>query len=272
MLVCSLSFSKILERGIFMSFVSNIQFSINRKQEELLASGYIRENKIKIPKALETLVAQFFRSLNEFGAKEWSKYIGPVGSEPPLPPNMGEILDSKSPFIEGKTVQETSMLTLIPKTVNGKLFTLNYLSQLIQEPKIGNQTKYRYYSQDVKEELGSKSVDKSYWALMTRDVIPNSRRKSYDEQKELVQSYAQKSNSAYTLPPTLGAVTSILMEHVVSGKKLYSSNPSIYTRCLEKVNNQWTVAIGGFAAGGLFISNSLPWGSGSIGVGVWRKF
>ena len=205
-----------------------------------------------------------------FGAEKWNKYFGNVGVEPPLPPNIESILNSPCLFWPAKKVFETHLLILVPATVNGKPLTLNSLQELIQNPKEGHKTQYGYYHDYVKNELGNQSTS-SHWVLMTRDVIPDSRNKSYEDQKKLVAIHVQKSGQPYELPTTIDVVTCILMEHVQTGVKLYSDNPLTYTRCQEKVDkNQWPVAIGGFAAGGLDVL-SFWLDSADDGVGGSRK-
>lgn len=81
-----------------------------------------------------------------FGKVLWEKYIGDVGTEPPLPSNIHEILQSPCPFFPGKNVYETHLLMLIPQTVNGKSLTLNYLEGLVKRPKQGSVTQLRDYS------------------------------------------------------------------------------------------------------------------------------
>ena len=206
-----------------------------------------------------------------FGAAEWEKYFGAVGEEPPLPKDIVQILKSTCPFFPGKTVEETHLLTLIPQTVNGKPLTLDTLEELIKSPqKGGHATQYRNYSEYVKKELGAKSFA-SHWVLMTRDVIPDSRNKSYDEQKALVRRHAEQSGISYELPTALKAATAILMHHVRSGERLYSDSPYTYTRCIEKVDrDKWPLAIGGFASGGLAVIHGLADHVHS-GVGCLRK-
>ena len=108
-----------------------------------------------------------------FGASQWNKYFGDVGVEPPLPANIKEILTSPCPFWPSKSVGETHLLVLIPKTVDGQPFTLNSLGKLIKSPKSGGYaTKYRAYTTPVTTMCGKKSVSESYWVLMTRDILP----------------------------------------------------------------------------------------------------
>ena len=108
-----------------------------------------------------------------FGKKEWEKYFGDIGEEPPLPANIERILNEPCSFWPGKKVKETHLLVLIPNEVNGKPFTMNYLGKLIQRPKSGHSTKYMDYSNHAKEAVGDKSYP-SHWVLMTRNIIPGS--------------------------------------------------------------------------------------------------
>ena len=204
-----------------------------------------------------------------FGKAKWEKYFGDIGTEPPLPHNIEQILNRACIFYPGKKVRDTHLLVLIPQAVNGKAFCLDSLKELIKSPKTGSKTDYRYYEDYVKNELGAKSTS-SHWALMTRDVIPDSRSKTYDDQKTLVASHASRSGIPYELPTALDAATAILMEHVQTGNRLYSSDPLTYTRCQEKVNkNQWPAAIGGFSSGGLYVNDSWR---GFRGVACVQKF
>jgi hypothetical protein len=107
---------------------------------------------------------------------------------------------------------------------------------------------------------------------MTRDVIPESRNKSYDDQKALVQKHAQRSKIPYELPKALEAATAILMHHVETGEKLYGENPWTWTRCQERVDTTWTVAIGGFSSVGLSVYSPDYWhGDLDGGVGCLRR-
>ena len=131
---------------------------------------------------------------------------------------------------------------------------------------------YNRYADYVKNDLGNQSHP-SHWVLMTRDVIPNSRGIIYQEQKNLLANYAQKSGQPYELPKALEAMVCILMEHVQTGTMLYGKKPVTYTSCQEMVSDdQWPVAIGRLATDGLVIT--LYWNDSHIsnGIGACRKF
>lgn len=109
---------------------------------------------VETPQIQRHLVEQF-----AFGPKDWNRYFGDVGESPPLPPDIMDILKSPCPYWEGKSVANTHLLVLIPKTVNGSLFTLNLLGEMIKERQGWG---YKYYSQNVQREIGNQSIATSY--------------------------------------------------------------------------------------------------------------
>jgi len=185
-----------------------------------------------------------------FGKAKWAKYFGDVGVEPALPKNINRILSSSCPYRNGKNVRDTPLLVLIPKTVNGKLLTLDTLPELVQKPKQGHATKYAQYHETVKKELGNKPVPKSYWALITKNELPNSRKKTYSEQQALIKR-------TYVVPGALEMAIGILMHHVKSGEKLYPNSPRTYTHCKEKLGyGGLRVVVGSFGASGLSVGGN----------------
>ena len=232
-----------------------------------------KNNEAKSRKIEKLNLSQGEMSLKmSFGTTKWNKYFGDVGIVPPLPRNIEAILDSPCPFWSDKKVGDTHLLILVPETINGKPLTLNSLQRLIQNPKEGHKMAYNRYADYVKNDLGNQSHP-SHWVLMTRDVIPNSRGIIYQEQKNLLANYAQKSGQPYELPKALEAMVCILMEHVQTGTMLYGKKPVTYTSCQEMVSDdQWPVAIGRLATDGLVIT--LYWNDSHIsnGIGACRKF
>lgn len=209
-----------------------------------------------------------------FGKSKWNRHFGDIGTEPPLPPNIEQILDSDCIFWPGKKVRDTHLLVLVPNKVDGKAFHLNSLYELAKSPKTGSKTKYTCYSDYVKNDLGTKG-EESHWVLMTWHVIPESRDKTYDNQKALVASHASRSGIPYVLPTALEAATVIAMHYVETGKVLYTDDKLgleyAFTRCQEKVNkNQWPVTIGAVEVGGLLIGEY--WTGDRSGVGCCWKF
>ena len=127
----------------------------------------------------EVLKKKVFWNTFVFGKKKWEKYLGNIGTEPPLPPNIEEILASRCPYFPKKRIFQTHMFALIPKTVNKQAYTLKALIDLVKEPKIG----LRHIWESFLKEHGETPIKESHWVLMTKDVIPGSRAKSYAESK-----------------------------------------------------------------------------------------
>ncbi len=230
----------------------------------------IKEIEMKIEKKPELKVTNVKVSdiPIAFGKEMWATYIGDIGDEPPLPPDIKAILSAQCPFFPGKKVEETHLLVLIPKTVNGKPLTLQTLGELVKKPLKGTPTKYEYCNIGEYKDLPTES---SHWVLMTRDIIPGSRSKSYVEQQKLLKGYIEKTQLLYEVPPILEATTCIFMEFLRSGKYLYGQDPWTYTRCQEKYNKDWQLCAGGLASAGLFVDNCI-FDLGGVGLGPCRKF
>jgi len=209
-----------------------------------------------------------------FGANDWRKYFGEVGEEPELRSDIGKLLRSECPFWKGKKVWQTCLLTMIPKEVNGEPFCLSLLGELIKNPKQGNKTEYRTYSKYVKMPYGITSPSKSYWTLMTRDVLEGSRIKRHEEQKKLVVEHSKRIGVGYEIPKVIEAAANILMHHVKTGERLYNIDKKqwTYTRCLEETKDEYSIIVGSFAPYGLRIAHNNGFcGFDHIGVGVVRN-
>ena len=209
-----------------------------------------------------------------FGKADWERFFGDIGEEPPLPENIEKILNKPCPFWPNKTVKETHLLTLIPNTFNGKRFTLTYLEQIIQNSKSGHATKYVFHSKDLIKNLVEKDCT-AHWVLMTRDVIPGSRKKSFARHSKILADYNQRTGLTYSPPHEIEAVVSILMHYVKKGEALYTlagiggNKKETYTTCQEELKG-WRVIVGGFfGAEGFcrrFISSTKSSRDGVAGV------
>ena len=210
--------------------------------------------------------------LHSFGAEEWRWYFGEVKEAPPLPVNIVDTLNGTCPFWPDRLVKDTHLLVLIPATVHGKPYHLNLLEELIQHPKGGGYSiEYDYYDSDVQEQLGTQSPGRSYWVLMTREVLEGSRGQTYKNQKALVAGHAKRTQLPYELPGALEAATAILSHYVRSGERLYPNSPWTYTRCRELGDGQWPVVVGGFSSEGLVVGVSYVPNSSYGGVAGLRK-
>ena len=220
-------------------------------------------------KEIATKHINAFTHERAFGPKEWYTHFGSrLRNVPRLPVNIVEILNAPCPFWPNKKVYETHVLCLVPQTVDGQPLTLRLLGELIQKPLQGHATKYQYL------ELGEypdPSAPKSHWALLTQDVVGESRSKTFEEQQALIASFSQKAKVPYEVTTILDANVCILMEYVRTGARLYSDKPYTNTRCQEEWNADRQLVVGGFAPSGLCVVSNFG-DRKSIGVAGWRKF
>ncbi len=174
-----------------------------------------------------------------------------------------------------KNAKDSLMLVRLPKTLNGGL-TLKSLGELAKKYFSASDTGYRFIWSALIQENGDKSIDKSQWVLMTKDVLPESRNKSYGEQQKIVADLAKKSLISYEVPEILESAVCILSQYFGSNIRLFSDNPWTYTRCKDKVQGYQTV-VGGFAPAGLYLHYDTmsatalalrPCGSSKV-IGSW---
>ncbi|MHA7878118.1 MAG: hypothetical protein ACX93T_04355, partial [Bacteroidota bacterium] len=194
----------------------------------------------------------------KFDATKWRSYFGEVGPAPPIPTHIEALLSQPCPLFPGKRVYESHLLTLIPATVDGVPLTLNSFQKVLKasEESGHRKTGYGFYCNNVEEEFGEKTIGTSYWVLMTRDVLPGSRDKTYEDQRRLVVDIAENTSIAYTLPTILEGVVSTLCYHVETGKKLFPHiHPSTVSRCEEALQRGFTPFFGRFYRSGIDIAN-----------------
>ena len=202
-----------------------------------------------------------------FGKAKWATYFGDIGQEPPLPPDIHQILTSNCPFWSNKKVEDTHMLVLIPSTVNGKPLTVTSLGELVKAPKQGSPSKYSgLYLGEYKDP----AVPKSYWVLMTKDVLEGTRSKSYSDHRKIVAGFQQKTGIPYEVPHIIEATVCLFMIHANTGTRLYPDKPATYTSCQEAYDSNYPLVAGYFAAAGLNVDRSF--GSSDVGVAGVRKF
>ncbi len=220
-----------------------------------------------------------------FGPREWRDYFGvEVGSYPSLPPDIGNLLNSFTPFfLKGelmkKRVGVNHTLTLIPATLNGKPFTLDRLGRLVQ---------LKYFPQNNAKALGQRfqgygycskyltdtyrtqaSHDTAYWLLLPKQPLAGTMGKSPLMQERTLTA-SPLIAITYRLPNALEVATALLTHYARSGTKptrLYGSNQ--YVRCVDTVKHGRRLIVGGFDKEGLRIYDDKGESASYIGmVGV----
>lgn len=206
-----------------------------------------------------------------FGAREWKEHFGVTvtGDETTFKDfdNIRNVLGDPCPFHKTKKVWETHLMTLIPKDV-----TIKDMKKYIVNPEKNKEgiphgyetSTDRFYVEGNVEEAEHK------WVLVTKDVIPDSRKKNFQEQKDLLY---KSGENKYTVPKARDMALSILGHYVRSGEFLYSNSPYTYTRTEDALFSNYRVFVGGFGSGGLLVDR---YGGDDrferYGLGALRKF
>jgi hypothetical protein len=172
---------------------------------------------------------------------------------PPLPANINQILENACPIWEGKTIGETHIVTLISQTCG-------YLDQFEQKLKHYGEKTYgadhvlRFqYLPSVLEgwEEDFPQFSETYWALMTKEVLPNSRGESYDNQMTLVNNLSAKSGAKYAIPFAQEAFAAITLHYITTAEMLFPARSkkddrASYT-CLQTQSYRSPMFIGAFS-------------------------
>jgi hypothetical protein len=205
-----------------------------------------------------------------FGNKDWIKVFGPdfIRKEDinkdveSLPKDLEKILFSECQIDpeKKKKVWETHVCVWIPKKVviDGKKvdFTIKTIGQLMKKHFFSETEEgYSYIYSDIMNKYGNKSIDKSGWVLLSKGLIPNSIKKSCNEQKELMNNLTERTKIAYKVSQTLPLIVSIFAEYIKNQAGLVNNHlKSTYIKCQESVG-VCQVIVGGFNLAGLIVSN-----------------
>jgi hypothetical protein len=212
----------------------------------------------KYDKLLEEMQAPMRTLLgrNFLGVDEWRRGLGVrVGVPPNIPEYITpELLHSESPLHPGQMIKDTHSLLLMPKTVDGRPYSALKLSEVC-EKRDNNPTIELFRFEQWKEcSWAPQQATKSEWILIPKsDPDPNKvaseqhfRRKSSQEQKDVVTLYAQDYEEASALQ----VMTQLILNFLVNGEYLLERS---YLCTRESPSAGTRVLLGLFGTGGLSI-------------------
>ena len=102
---------------------------------------------------------------------------------------------------------QTHRLIFFPKDINGQPRTINSQNKLFHFIKEeDNGTAFNFIVGDEEDEFRNESAPKSYWGLVTLDVVPGSRGTTHDTKERLLQSKGYK-----VLTPNDAATSNLIM-------------------------------------------------------------
>lgn len=196
-----------------------------------------------------------------FGPEEWSALYGArLLKRIPAFPWSEEVLKSPSPFHKGKTVAETHFAFLGLAKLNGK--PLNIMRWRELHPATGQP---RFYSDNPwygRETFATDTTCEFKWYLMSLDIVPNSERKTYQEQLALL-------NQDYEVPTAIAEVTKDILAFRKTGT--YPKH-NRYGRCIDVSSVGYRVDVGYFGRDGLGVDRCWDDDRGVIiGLAAARK-
>ncbi|NGX42414.1 MAG: hypothetical protein K940chlam7_00694, partial [Chlamydiae bacterium] len=208
-----------------------------------------------------------------FGKAEWEKTF-PVTIKdedvPPLPPNIHAILEQEDPCELGKQLKDTCQLFLRPEKVTFHEASGDREVELgfdgveeLAKKATNARRRTQYETTDLlRDQMNKVSVEASGWVLMRKGVIPNSRNKSFTDQKQLLKG-------SFEVPKTMDAILLNIIIYAIEGRCLYGREPWTYTRCQEQYAGCQMI-VGGFVPSGLSVSYNI-FDSVSSGLsGAWK--
>ena len=198
---------------------------------------------------------------NVISKKEWA--ASQTINLPPYPQKLKDFLAEDCTIWPGKKRSETHIVVpLFPQVAINDAPIPSTLDSLDQLDKSSGGPGYRYLWDQIPKNIPAEK--EFHYAVMTNDVIPGSRNKSYDAQLQLIPA-------GYEMPGVFDAARAILWENRRSGKRCFNDNPWTYTRCKEIIHG-YHVVVGGFAPSGLDVNDNYDDNYDDTGVAGWRKF
>lgn len=198
----------------------------------ILARTY--EQEVSDIAAVHGIELNFYQSpipakASVYGPKEWETKMGIfIQDPPPIPADMGLILNSDCPFNPGLKVKDTHILVLIPDQDEYSFQELKFRLRV-------------YFSNvnEVSEELLAQCEPRNqqlHWALVVKNLIPESKNKSFAERENLLEQ-----THDYEIPDLFTAALVVLTQlenpsFLEPPKNLSLNQPACsYAVCQEKL-------------------------------------
>lgn len=279
--------TRYLDHGVESFDIYSVQTAVRNEEFEkaiqIICDNFAITGNIKVIKA-ESVLAQDKNPqipAIAFGKEQWAE-LGVDVENIPLPQNIDEILKSPCPYSKGEKVEDTHVLVLRPKSINVDKFREFMKSknrdlailfwekcgELFEKcTKLGKDTGWMT--------CGELRSNESYWMLMKKDIISESKNKDYPNQRMMV---ADRGKDYYEFPGALDVIVCVMAEYARSQAKIRSfstnsNNPSDTcwaTRCKDMIDGNQVIFGAGYPNGRAELTLSLQFYSTS-GVAPLRK-
>jgi hypothetical protein len=235
--------------------------------------------------ALSPNLTNWYTSLQRIGALP--------DKVPALPWNMPQILDSKCPIRSDERkpdgthykLSDTHSLYLILPGSPNELETRvrAYGSQALNDQggrlyPNNNPLQFRFFGGESRREYGDVRSREYQWVLISNDVLPKSRKKSYQKQAQKVAELSKKAFVNYEVPSLYAVVAVHFLHRVATGgifqgeANAQNGNLYTYTRVKETIHN-YHLIVGSFSLPlpGVSVSG-YDFDLEQIGIVALRKF
>jgi hypothetical protein len=241
-------------------YLSLYQLQEGKIPEAIKTLESCRRDVLSVSSLIAELKLQFCPFIsNVISEKEWAALE--TINLPPYPQALKDFLAEDCTIWPGKKRSETHIVVpLFPQVAINDVPIPSTLDSLDQLDKISGGLGYRYLWNQIPKNISEEK--EFHYAVMTNDVIPGSKNKTYDAQLQLL-------HPGYEVPGVFDAARAILWENRRSGKRCFNDNPYTFTCCKEVIQGLHLI-VGGFNPAGLVVNKySDPW---LIGVAGWRNF
>ena len=228
-------------------------------------------NRITALTAQEFVDTQVAKELgkNFLGAAEWMKGFNvDVGAVPPIPNSITKaLLNSDCPIEPGKLIKDTHVLMLVPKTVNGELYSALKLDELCSTKKgSGDKLIYDGYSSWKGQSWASTEQAASEWVLIPKgdpDPAKVATDKHFRGKNIAAQDVVLRDHyKEYREVKTLEVMTMALLYDLTHKERLLPD----WLRCEEPNASGGRVCVGHFHAHGLGVGD-VDGGYDNDGIG-----
>jgi len=207
--------------------------NIGRLRKEALAGDFLTPTR-----------ARKIMGKNFFGQEEAEKLFGVK------PSDEEQAVLARIPFTEEelKEARDTHILAAV--------FPLSLL-------QIKEKAEHLFYKQDwYQDQAFAKEQGKAEWALVHKDIVPDSANETWDNQQTLLQLNEE-------VPAVRVMAYAVIGHCLATGERLL---PSIYARCKDFSSGGCRVGLGGFDSGGLGVDGWRGGGARSgVGLASARK-
>jgi hypothetical protein len=158
------------------------------------------------------------------------------------------------------------MLTWIPEFLDGKpMKDLNTIDEFLMQ----RTAKSIYYFSLADIGITEVKPFKGHWFLMSKDLLKDSRRKTFSEQEKMLK------DARYTVPHCLGAIVSILLHHRRTGELVYpepsNGQRETFTRVQENTNSGYKIIVGNMTPTDLCIQEDFCNTVAGVTIGIARS-